>query len=140
MTLLDRLEARIIPEPNSGCWLWIGGVDGKGYPIIHIRPQMKKVHRVMYELVKGPIPDGMTLDHLCRTRRCCNTNHLEVVTGAENTRRGTRLRTHCKEGHPFDEKLHSRGHRRCGECERIRNRKAYWAKKTRETQAASALA
>jgi len=67
------------------------------------------VHRIAYEFALGPIPDGLTLDHLCRNTICCNPAHLEPVTLRVNTLRGTSpiadnaRKTHCKNGHPFDE-------------------------------------
>jgi hypothetical protein len=60
----------------------------------------------MYELVVGPIPDGLEIDHLCRVPSCCNPEHLEAVTHAENMRRGAAARgpvTQCKRGHPLIE-------------------------------------
>lgn len=61
------------------------------------------MHRVVYELVVGPIPDGMQLDHLCRQRACCNPDHLEPVTCLVNVRRGIGhgSETHCPKGHPY---------------------------------------
>ena len=63
------------------------------------------VHRAMFEAHKGPVPDGLCLDHLCRVRNCANPEHLEPVTNKENLRRGlgppNRKVTHCKQGHPL---------------------------------------
>lgn len=89
----SRIYDRIIPEPNSGCWLWIGGHDPKTgygtarYPKDGIN-KVQPVHRIVYELEKGPIPDKMDLDHLCRNPACVNPDHLEPVTHKENMIRG----------------------------------------------------
>lgn len=109
--IIHKLEANFVPDPNSGCWLWTAGLFKTGYGSIHIGTKTKRAHRVMYELVKGPVPDGKPLDHLCRVRSCINPNHLEPVTHQENARRGiggetTRRRmkakTHCPKGHPYE--------------------------------------
>lgn len=77
-------ESHVHHDPNSGCWLWAGADNGVGYG----KFRGKYAHRVSYEAAKGPIPDGMHLDHLCRIRCCVNPDHLEPVTNAENARRG----------------------------------------------------
>ena len=102
--LLEKLEDRIMPEPNSGCWIWLGDAISKGYG----RFDGQMAHRVSYELHKGKIPTGLVLDHLCRNHMCVNPDHLEAVTRRENTIRGigpTALnaqKTHCNNGHPLD--------------------------------------
>lgn len=77
------------------CWMWVGSLSGNGYGRIQgyvVDASPKLAHRVAYELVNGPIPEGMQLDHLCRNRRCVNPAHLEPVTCGENLRRGCRTR------------------------------------------------
>lgn len=132
----------------DACWFWTASVDGGGYgEFVPVRNEKKaKAHRFAYELLVGPIPDGLELDHLCHTedltchpirqepcrhRACCNPWHMEPVTHAENLRRGrsdpNRLgrveaaKTHCKWGHPFDEAntyITPRGYRNCRACMR----------------------
>lgn len=80
-------------EPNTGCWLWVGGWCRYGYGKFNSSRNVnysrtRKAHRTAYELHKGPIADGLTIDHLCRTRCCVNPDHLEPVTDAVNKRRG----------------------------------------------------
>jgi len=84
--------ARLMPEPNTGCWLWDGSWKPNGYGEVNYHRRLWYVHRLVYELLRGPIPAGYTLDHLCRVRPCGNPAHLEVVSLADNIRRGNRLR------------------------------------------------
>ena len=100
----DRLLKRLHPEPNSGCWLWDGGANDVGYGKMRVGECDEYVHRLAYKEFRGPIPDGMVLDHLCRTPACCNPDHLEPVTHGENIRRGYAVKprpTHCPRGHEY---------------------------------------
>ena len=107
----DDLSQRFwaMVEQTPGCWNW-RGVTTSGYGRIKVHGHTVVAHRVAWELLRGPIPEGLTLDHLCRNRGCVNPDHLEPVTGRENTLRGVGAsaqqarKTHCKRGHPFDEK------------------------------------
>lgn len=131
--LLDRIWARIHLNSESGCWEWVGQTSDRGYGYVRLNGRMRRVHRVVYEALVGDIPEGLTLDHLCRVRRCVNPAHLEPVTQAENTRRavinvgraGMKLkpRTHCPKGHPYNEANTATAHngkRRCKACTRAR--------------------
>jgi hypothetical protein len=89
---------------------------------------MFRAHRVAYEALIGPIPDGLQLDHLCRNRACVNPLHTEPVTQIENIRRGEagvpsgsqqRAKTHCPQGHPYSQGntyIRKNGHRMCRTC------------------------
>lgn len=78
---------RYTVDPDTGCWLWGGARSGLGYGIIR-RGKTQFAHRWMYVQHRGPIPEGLALDHLCHTPPCVNPDHLEPVTNAENLRRG----------------------------------------------------
>lgn len=74
-------ESRVIPEPNSGCWLWAGGHDQDGYG--HMTGNVK-AHRRSYELHVGPIPMGVLVCHKCDTPCCVNPDHLFLGSGKDN--------------------------------------------------------
>lgn len=103
-----ELFAKASPCPNTGCWLWTEALNRKGYGVTTHNGIVRGAHRVLWEIVNGPVPDGMQPDHKCRVRCCINPDHLEVVTPRENVMRGesfmsARARaTHCARGHPFD--------------------------------------
>ena len=120
------------------CWLWTGNISPNGYGRTSIEGRTKYAHRVAYELLVGPVPEGLDLDHLCRNTRCVNPDHLEPVTHAENMRRGNGAsgrnarKTHCKHGHPFDEDntmFNCRGDRVCRVCNALRCKRGYEKRK-----------
>lgn len=129
--LIDRLLPKV--QKTSSCWLWTGAKNGE-YGVIGEGGKGGKMlyaHRASYELFVGPIPKGMTLDHLCRVRSCVNPEHLEPVSMRENTLRGVgpsainATKTYCIHGHPFDEEntaVRKNGHRACRTCERQRRK------------------
>lgn len=103
----ERFDLSFIPEPNSGCWIWMRGISSTGYGAFCIDGKTYGAHRISYELYKGAIPIRKQLDHLCRVRSCVNPDHLEIVTRKENLRRGESFsglnykKTHCIHGHKF---------------------------------------
>lgn len=126
----DRFVDKIALMP-SGCWQWMAGGVG-GYGLLWLKPKKPQLaHRFAYEWLVGPIPDGLTLDHLCRNRGCVNPSHLEPVTQGENTLRGQTVaarnaqKTRCIHGHPFDDAnthIAPNGSRICRTCRLERSR------------------
>lgn len=140
--ILTRFKRFAIPQPN-GCWLWLNPSGMKdGYGLFKPAPGQKPVlaHVWAYQAFKGPIPNGMDLDHLCHTndpecpggpdcehRKCCNPDHLEPVTRSVNilrSRHAERGKTHCPKGHEYTDANTARrnGRRFCRQCDRDRKR------------------
>lgn len=113
---------------NDGCWNWQGRKMRNGYGVICIWSGQRPTHRVAWEALREPIPDGMQIDHLCRNRLCFNPDHLEPVTQRENLLRGETVsginarKTHCLRGHELiPENLYRGGNKRiCRACTRLR--------------------
>lgn len=115
-------------QKTETCWLWTGyrqksggrfGTGGYGFY------SGRQAHRRAYELLVGPIPEGLQLDHLCKVPRCVNPDHLEPVTQQENMRRHYGERTHCKHGHALDaaNAYEWKGKQFCRACNRAASRK-----------------
>ena len=91
----DRFWSKVDRTDPASCWLWLGQVNQWGYGHFRRTPRASqtgrsatvKAHRFAYELLIGPIPPGLTLDHLCCQQACVRPDHLEAVTNAENLRR-----------------------------------------------------
>lgn len=125
---------------EHGCWIWQRSRNVEGYGVIYgLCPcgegrKHFKAHRVVYERLVGPIPDGLVIDHLCRVHPCVNPAHLEAVTIGENSRRGASpwgSTQHCKQGHEFtpeNTRIRPNGRRRCITCINLENA-AYRARK-----------
>lgn len=91
-------------EKTDGCWNWTGATQAGGYGRFSGEDRKPVlVHRWSYKALVGPIPEGMTLDHLCKNTRCVNPEHLEVVSREANAYRGSRnaIKTQCDHGHEF---------------------------------------
>lgn len=157
--VIERIRQRIFIN-DDGCWQWQGG-KSVGYGRVSWSGGEGKIwrltHRVMWERVNGPIPDGLDLDHLCHDpancspavasdcphRSCCNPDHLKPATRQENLLRGGSIAakrakvTQCPEGHPLDENntlMSKRGQRRCKQCAYKRNRDYYWMNRERRAE------
>jgi hypothetical protein len=121
-------------DKTASCWLWTGYVNNHGYGVFGRHRQTQYVHRFAYERLVGPIPEGLELDHLCRTPSCVNPEHLEAVTHRENSLRSDSphareaRQTHCIHGHPFSKSntyVTKLGKRQCRQCaaRRMRERR-----------------
>jgi hypothetical protein len=130
-SIAQRFWSRV--DKSGDCWLWTSRVGGRGYGDFDVNGDGVAAHRVAYELVKGPIPEGLVIDHLCRNKLCVNPDHLEAVTHRGNVLRGEGItarqarQTHCKRGHPLsgDNIYVYSGMRKCKTCtlERTRARR-----------------
>ncbi len=133
---LTHLLENVTKDISTGCWNWTASRNRYGYGTVSLKAigGHKLVHVAMHELMVGPVPEGLELDHLCRNRSCCNPDHLEPVTHAENMRRGApywaeRTRSECQRGHALagtNVRTYPNGKRYCVTCrlERQRIRRA----------------
>lgn len=103
----ERFWRQVAPQGDELCWSWLGTVV-KTYGYLQMAGHRRVLaHRFAYELLVGPIPNGLEIDHLCRNRTCVNPSHLEPVTRGENIRRSTGItnsnaaKTHCPQGHEY---------------------------------------
>lgn len=135
---LFRINTQV--NPDSGCWIWTGTIVATGYGSVSLGGVVFAVHRLSYEHFVGPIPPGLTIDHVkargCVSRACANPSHLEPVTLAENVLRGdsppalNKRKTHCPQGHPYDDANTyvnpNTGYRLCRACARARSLARYY--------------
>ena len=131
--LWDRFWPKV--DASGPCWEWIAHKNNHGYGQVGLGAGTRKLgmaHRVAWELLVGPIPEGLELDHLCRNPACVNPDHLEPVTHKENMRRAPwdapakrRATTHCPSGHPYSGEnlyINPKGSRECRACRKARRK------------------
>lgn len=135
MNMTEFMEARTAKCPLTGCWFWLGTIsNGYGRLSLGRRKEGTRrsalAHRIAYEMARGPIPDGLVIDHLCRQRSCVNPDHMELVSSVENVMRGesgpaTNARKPCcPNGHPYESR-DSRGWRICRICTKETDRRRW---------------
>lgn len=118
-------------DASGDCWLWTGAQD-RGYGLVWVNERIRaaRAHRVSYELLVGPIPEGMTVDHLCRVTLCVNPDHMDFCGKGQNAARSPnapywrkKRQTHCKRGHEFTPEntrpIRNGTGRSCRECSRL---------------------
>lgn len=136
MTTEKRFWAKVERRGEEECWPWTAcQVRGYGQFKAHGSRRVY-AHRFAYELLIGPVPAGLTIDHLCRNRSCVNPAHMEPVPSAVNTLRGNNplaknaRKTHCKRGHKFtpENTYRSRKGRECLTCRRMMGARRYQMK------------
>lgn len=133
--ILERFWEKV--ERTETCWVW-HGARGLGYGRFRIyQGLMMTAHRFSFLTHGGYIPDGYTIDHLCKNPACVNPAHMEPVTNGENSMRGegqaaqNARKTHCKHGHEFTDTntimlwYNGKKRRRCRECSRTNARRFY---------------
>lgn len=134
-TRVELFWEKAAPPNENGCVLWLASQKANGYGQFWDGSRMVLAHRFAYEMLVGPVPDGLELDHLCRVRHCVAPAHLEPVTRRENVLRGAspeQLRawqtskTHCPSGHEYNERntYVSGGKRACRACGAARRKAA----------------
>lgn len=141
---MGRKQTVKLIEVDAGydtcCLEWGGPRDKNGYGKSNRRINGKRInyaHRYFYTLEHGDIPDGMTIDHLCKNTSCCNVEHLEAVSHRDNLLRGNgwaainARKTHCKNGHEYDSIRSDTGCRYCSICRKEYNRLQREKKRTR---------
>lgn len=132
MKELERFEAKYIPEPNTGCWLWTSTQQTFGYGAFRFRGGYQKAHRVAWILYRGVIPDNLCVLHKCDTPTCVNPDHLFLGSRTDNNadcirkgRNNNQRKTHCAHGHVLSGynliitkpcKSRPRPQRQCREC------------------------
>lgn len=140
---IERFSRHVQPEPNSGCWLWIGALLPTGYGVFcPVGSRTVGAHRFAFlEIAKREIPAGTELDHLCRVRSCVNPGHLEAVTRRVNFLRGQHptavrfLKNVCKYGHSMSDAYRDRRGRKCRMCSLERYHHAGYAQRKRRLSA-----
>lgn len=126
-TLRQRFDAKYIPEPNSGCWLWLAGCNRDGYGQFWFDGRNRPAHIISYEMFVGKVPAGLTLDHQCDVKCCVNPQHVVPTTMRDNVLRNSgptainHRRVVCTAGHDLAAAYITKdGRRQCRICNRRR--------------------
>jgi hypothetical protein len=128
---IERFASKYVEDGD--CWRWQGPLDKDGYGHFYFRRRGRRAHRFAWFLYRGPIPEGMVVNHVCKRRDCVNPQHLELLTPRENALQDSlspasvnARKTHCKQGHAYDRTYG--GQRSCSRCqaEKTRRLRAKW--------------
>lgn len=134
MTYIERFLKKLTIDPETKCWIWHGAKTGTHgqYGGFHYDGRMQQSHRAIWQMKIGPIPEGLTIDHVvCKNTLCQNVEHMELVTRGVNSLRGTGAagensrKTHCPRGHEYNEentRITPQGFRACKQCEKIKQK------------------
>ena len=154
----ERFFRWVMPEPNSGCWIWVGACQPRSHGRYGVFEKFgakttNSAHLFAYIMAHGPVPPGLEVDHRCRNTQCVNPGHLEAVPRRINLLRGNTIvaanlaKTHCPRGHAYTEEntsiyLHRKGYRtrRCRTCLRDKAAAYSWRKKRERDPSLSAEA
>lgn len=128
--VIDGIWSRVDRRSGDQCWPWKLSLGNHGYGQIgwwvNGRTAGTTAHRVVWMAANGPIPDAMTIDHLCRNRPCCNPAHLRLLPNVENAKlNGPAVRDCCERGHHYESgtfSVNRQGWRVCLICKRLRRR------------------
>lgn len=127
------IVGKVTFDKATSCWLWVGAVGQNGYPRVWDGKTVAQASRVAYETLNFKLKPGIELGPLCRNKLCINDEHMERGTRSATVRRGTswqvmaelmRSRTHCPQGHPYDDENtghRTDGRRTCRACNRARH-------------------
>lgn len=129
--LPERFWAKVRVDDATGCWLWTAARK-RGYGVFHFDGRQRLAHRLAFQALVGPVPEGLVLDHFaCDNPPCCNPEHVRPATVRENTLRSrssfagiNSRKTHCHRGHPLDGEhlMLVPGGRQCRTCRKERDR------------------
>lgn len=142
-----------LPDTPDGCWVWTAARTRDGYGVFRLGGRSVKAHRASYRTFVGPIPDGLTLDHVCNNPPCVNPAHLVPATVRDNIMRDgahgacavNARKTHCPRGHSLLDKGNlapwqlRRGERECLTCRRERQRRRWRTMRNRAAGATGSL-
>ena len=84
MRTLEQFMERFEPVTESGCWIWIHGLNNKGYGRVQLGNDQMQAHRAAWVLMRGPIPNGICVLHRCDVSCCVNPSHLFLGTLKDN--------------------------------------------------------